>query len=672
MGCGKTVTMAYLVDELNRRNEHQLPRPKVCYYYCRDDETSQAVQIFSALVLALLEQLPGLKKSFYEWYKSNQASGVLDPAASTKKLEEFLENVLVTLDRPLFIAIDGLDECDRTSRRTLLQLLKNLSKKTPRLKIVLSSRPEEEILGQMDQTFRIDLHSDARRDTIIVQYMVESQLAHLSPDVKALVVETLSRLVQGSSIWTKMIVELIGVRNIKALGPMRIFLDHMPLPQQLSDLYVTLIAKASSNDQENQELAVIALKLLAVACRPLTIKELAWAVALAAAPREIDTVDALAQLVDHQRLLSLIHPFISRLDFTDVGNRQVQLVHQSVREFVVRESPRLRDLVSPSGPASKFMKNDGEDSEAFILDVCVRYLLLKNIGSTPLFSAEQIAIDELPQDIDLFDDRKPFEYDHYCTWEEWEEDMIRYDPAERGFGEFFVYASSYWLKHFGAISKGPLPCLENIESLCQAGSTRLDNWTNQHRRPGCAIKARFDFPSHLYDPLSITSLYGSDAFMRHLLQNSAFENDKYLSSTAMRAADQILQYGELSKLRILFLESKAKCQLRNLEFFSLVIKQWSDIGARHDDWEVAFDLVENVLDQLVEQQWGSELLSIAARAGCIPLIQRLLIYSQHKQDLNSELLRGFQPIGDAIAEKNLIDAVECVLRENGFEAHFQL
>jgi Cdc6-like AAA superfamily ATPase len=67
MGGGKTIAMAFLVDELNLRNEHQLPRPKVCYYYCRDDETGQAVHIFSALILALLEQLSGLKKTFYEW-----------------------------------------------------------------------------------------------------------------------------------------------------------------------------------------------------------------------------------------------------------------------------------------------------------------------------------------------------------------------------------------------------------------------------------------------------------------------------------------------------------------------------------------------------------------------------------------------------------------------------
>ena len=79
MGCRKSVAMALLVDELRRRNEHQLPQPRICYHYCQDDETDQTIYIFSALILSLLEQLSGLKKIFLNgtskpgrWEISNQ------------------------------------------------------------------------------------------------------------------------------------------------------------------------------------------------------------------------------------------------------------------------------------------------------------------------------------------------------------------------------------------------------------------------------------------------------------------------------------------------------------------------------------------------------------------------------------------------------------------------
>jgi Cdc6-like AAA superfamily ATPase len=115
IGCGKTVAMAFLVDELRRRNEHQLPQPKICYHYCQVDETGQAIYIFSALILSLLEQLSGLKRTFFNWYKEARASGNFKPATNIKKLEEFLQKILKTLDRPLFIVINGLDEYDRAS-----------------------------------------------------------------------------------------------------------------------------------------------------------------------------------------------------------------------------------------------------------------------------------------------------------------------------------------------------------------------------------------------------------------------------------------------------------------------------------------------------------------------------------------------------------------------------
>ena len=98
-----------------------------------DDQAGQAVHMFSTLILALLEQLSGLKKTFFEWYRQNQASGILEPAANTTRLGEFLEMVLQSLHRPLLVIIDGMDECERVSRKALFKLLKILSQKTPQL-----------------------------------------------------------------------------------------------------------------------------------------------------------------------------------------------------------------------------------------------------------------------------------------------------------------------------------------------------------------------------------------------------------------------------------------------------------------------------------------------------------------------------------------------------------
>lgn len=687
MGSGKTVATAFLVDELSRRNEQQLPQPKICYYYCRDDETGQAIHIFSALILALLEQLCGLKKTFYDWYKQHQAAGNLEPTTNRRNLQEFLEKVLESLDRPLFIVIDGLDECDRESRNSLLQSLTVLSRKNPRLKTLLSSRPGEEILEQLDVTTKIDLVSNAERDGVIVKHTVERRLPYLSKDAKALVIEKLSSSTQGSAIWTKMIIELIEIRGIKALSPMRLFLEKMPLPQQLSKLYDTLLSRCTSDDPENEKLASTALKLLATTRRPLSILELAWAVALATTPQDVHTMAALAKLIDHQRVLGLIHPFITRIDFSDVKKRQLQLVHQSVKEYIHKDctsnQPRLQSPAIGVAIDQSLLDQSVEHLEACMLDICVRYLLLDEMNQINIFFDEQVAIEELPQEVDLFvDNREPIEYDPHCSWEDWEEDMIRYDSIERGFGGFFIYASCHWLEHFGALKVRPLPSLVSIKVLCHAGSTRLHNWIQQNCRPDCAIKARFEFDSQLYDPLSITSLYGSKAMLRHMLDQSDFEEKCFLSQPAEKAANQIFRWGDLERLRTLLLEDKFSHQLRNLDFFRHIIRQWSDPVIRHNNWDLVFDSIDHFSNIIIHDHCANELLCIAARAGCMPMIQRLMIRAQHEEKLRTELLREHrseqelpssgksthQSIGEAVLG-NRVDVANYLLRQEGIEGH---
>lgn len=155
--------------------------------------------------------------------------------------------------------------------------------------------------------------------------------------------------------------------------------------------------------------------------------------------------------VDHQSVMSLIQPFVAHADFSDLRKHQVRLVHQSIKEFIIRKwasnRPDLLSLaISTQAAIDQALVQQRTDSlEASILDVCIRYLLLDHIGDTDLLSEEHVAIEVLPK------------ISTYLTTmtnqknEAWEGNMIHYDPIERGFGELFVYASCHWIEHFGAI-----------------------------------------------------------------------------------------------------------------------------------------------------------------------------------------------------------------------------
>ncbi|WPH01822.1 Hypothetical protein R9X50_00467600 [Acrodontium crateriforme] len=687
MGSGKSVAAAFLVDELMKRRKSIVPRPMIIYHYCRDDETGRTTYVLSVLILSLLEQLSGLKKNFYDWYKDNQASGNIEPAKDVRKLEEFFQLTVQSLERSLFIVIDGLDECDRTSRIRLLRLLQKSAESNKRLKILVCSRPNEEILQRFDDLARIDLISDSHRDRMIVEHTVKLQLMYLPQNVKELVIDHLSSMAQGSAIWTKMVVKLIEERQIRALGPMKHFLGKIPLSGQLSILYDDLLSRCTSNVPDNQNLAKSALSLLAASSRPLSRTELAWAAALATAPPDVKSIAALSELVDEERLIGLVRPFVATFKSDEIKNDRFRLVHQSVKEYVIENF--TSDVFGPEDAAIEnlcgrtFVDQSKLRLEAFMLRICIRYLLLDDIDKIDLLSEEQAAIEELPQEVDLFNDYPdPVDYNPQCTWEEWEKTMIRYDPTQRGFGEFFVYASCYWLDHFAAVDKECLPNLQSVEVLCAAGSTRLYNWTQQNSRPGCVLKARFEFDSRLYDALGVTSLYGPPAMLYHMMQNSDFSSNKFLPSTAISATKQILQWGELERLSILVSSEAFGCQLRGIDFWSLVLDFWSDPVQRGRNWEVVFNLIDNTSDTLVDESSANELLCLAARVGCLPLIQRLMIKAQHDQRLKNGLLCTFprtlnplaqrksrnQPIGEAVLNDH-VATVDFLLKQRGFEEH---
>ncbi|PSK43017.1 LON peptidase N-terminal domain and RING finger protein [Elsinoe australis] len=557
--------------------------------------------------------------------RSDLVSGSPAPAADAEKLKDFLQQVLQRVDRPLFFLVDGLDECDWRARNSLLALFTHLSSKSPRLKVVISARPEKGIHEQFHDAARINLEMDLEKDTLLATHLVTLNLPHLSQDVKSLVIERVSVSASGSAIWARMVIELIRIRQIQALGPMRSFLNQMPLPEALSKIYESLIVRCTLDDHENYQLALAALKFLAVARRPLSILELAWAATLARAPSDIRSVSALDELVDHQRILGLVHPFITRIDFQNLEARQVRLVHQSVKEFLLQMISSASHHLSPSHGGQELQYGQGgqvvDSMEALSLETCARYLLLKEIDEGDIFTPMQVAIDELPQEYDLFSDQiSSVDYDRHCDWETWEESMIRYDPAEQGFGQLFVYASCYWLEHFGAC-RGICLSLDTVQDLCRAGSPRLSNWTRQNSRPDCVMKARFEFDGRLYDALSITALYGSETMVHHLLQDSNLDDGRFLPDTVISAADQIIQWSDTSRLALLLDYQRLKSQLQTSQFFKLIINRWSDIKFRNRDWDAIFHLLDQTMDSLSEEQWAEELLDEASQARCEPLVR---------------------------------------------------
>ncbi|KAG8629063.1 hypothetical protein KVT40_002928 [Elsinoe batatas] len=315
---------------------------------------------------------------------------------------------------------------------------------------------------------------------------------------------------------------------------------------------------------------------------------------MASSPATMDFTKVVSVEVDPHRVLSLIQPFIATVDRADLRKRQVKLAHPSVSKDSRTSSPTLGNSQHASADHQTQALHD------LALDICVQCLLLAEIDESNLFTATQLAIEELPQDTDLFSDYDVSSgYDGTCTWQEWEADMIRYDPSERRFGDLFVYASCYWLEHLKL--SGSTYDLAKVEELCQAGSLRKSNWMQQHCRPDCVMKPRFEFDSTLYDPLSIVALYGPDPMFRTMLSQVRLDSDLYLEDTVLATADQILQWGESDRLVQMFHDDRLGSQLQTPTFIYMVAERWSDSRFRSRNWEPIFHLLST--DEKARELW---------------------------------------------------------------------
>ncbi|CAG8948400.1 unnamed protein product [Penicillium salamii] len=647
MGSGKSVTMSWVVRHLEQTNEPQIPHPKVCWYYCRYPETDRVSQILRILLLSLLKQMKGLQSGFLESY--DDAAGSFDPVQNVSALRGFLHDALEAANRPVFIVIDGLDECSLEARNDLLELLEHLAQKFPGLKMMFSSRPERDVKDQLGEMDSIQLELSLRRDEIIAQKSVDKQLPHLQPSVKALIVEKLSHLAEGSGIWTRMVVQLIQVRRIRTREAVEKFFKDVDtiLPKDLSSLYVELYFRYTLEDSTNEELASTALKALASARRPLSISELAWAVGLSTDP-EVTTVEALGDPVDGETFMDLIRPFVLQVDSTDLKKHQVRLSHQSVNDFVLERwalFPHLRGLVPSKHDPRDLDPRFGKANE-FMLNLCIRYLLLAEIDRRPLLEPLESAISELPGFVYGSSDSDDGEEDS-DSQDESGDDINCFDPADRGFGQFFIYASCYWLIHLETVTKEYLPDLCHVERLCKKNSLRLKNWVEQRARPNCTLKDQ----SHLFqgplDPLRIVLTNSSQDMLCHLLEKSDFDPNIFLGNAAMNAFSRLGYWGissdlDISKVVILFENDRVGPQLQNSEFFGYVMS-FSPSPFRFNqlvvDWDPVFDLVNKTSTTMIQQGWGNELICEAAKRGCLPIIQRLIEKAHTDPNLHDELLR---------------------------------
>ncbi|PTB63085.1 hypothetical protein BBK36DRAFT_146201 [Trichoderma citrinoviride] len=673
MGCGKTITTAYVVDTLS---QGQL----VCSYYCKDDhETTKLGNIYRSLIWQLLKRRPDLKARFYSWYKKAESRSQVNPTQSDEMLREFLLDALSSSKQCIFIVLDGLDECEGYSQGQILSLFRELLEREARLKVFLSSRYDDDVEKALPAgASRIELvvGFSQDRDRIIANYLA-SQL-NIPEQTREKVVDELAERADGSAIWLRISLEYIGKLRIQNEKGLETALKRLPSSKGLAELYWTLFEKVCSGLPENEEYFRRALETLAVARRPLSSDELAYAVFIEMDDDGPATMAELEETAHSVNLLDLIRPLISTITVQDEKHAQLRLVHQSLKELILQAPPSSWSLVGKPGWKNQAGQRKGE-LNGQLLQRCIQYLLFNECGEVDLYSA----ITDGSDDAELFAIGGIFDDD-----EAPEELPQEFDPFELGLGRFFTYAADSWTTHFPEASQDLWPSATDFIILCSKGSQRLENWVEQWKRPRNTLRTEFNFPevtTHL-DPLVVAAIFGPAAYMADLLKCD-LQSPDFLPDSVWVAVEQLIKRDSISAIEQLLKDKSLGSILCCTAFFYEVVLGWTNEdrikGNAAKEWEDIFGyLITALREDLLED--GNEILCQAARNGCLVLVKKLFEVSERDPELRRAIIVGdrskmsdwrgglstHQSIGEAAYEGH-VEIVRFLCQQSGIEPHLR-
>ena len=155
-----------IIDNIDTMTKSGLA--SLAFFYCdfREDEKRDLRGILSSVLVQLGHQSDSYSQILSNFY-SQHANGSKHP--SDDELVQCLKDILtVPGQAPVYLIVDGLDECSNTSalpspREKILILLKDLmDSQLPNLRICVTSRPEIDIMAVLKPlSFRsVSLHDE--------------------------------------------------------------------------------------------------------------------------------------------------------------------------------------------------------------------------------------------------------------------------------------------------------------------------------------------------------------------------------------------------------------------------------------------------------------------------------------------------------------------------------
>ncbi|OCK75162.1 hypothetical protein K432DRAFT_467098, partial [Lepidopterella palustris CBS 459.81] len=450
LGSGKSVLLANIVDDIHLHIQGK--DTAVAYFFCRHDipESLKAQTIIGSLARQLLRRIPNLA--------TVAVAELLNKTTSALDFETLLslfQHALPPGYRAYFI-LDGLDECDSTEKKNLIQHLRNLEQFTA---IRITSIPD--VNPDIEVFINAELKSCIESQKLVIG----------NPNLILEIRDALLKGSQGMFLWVAL--QIQSLCAIRTDASIRDALAN--LPKDLPETFSRILQRSEGSGKPYQRLI---FELITTAYRPLTMKEL----------REALSVVPGDAVWNPERLLNDVYSTLSCcgcLLTVDEEELTVRLVHHSVKQFLLNG---FADSTNTS-----FTWSSAQRKMADIIVTYLSYGVFETQLSTQV--APQIRAGLMPSRIiystldssstirnlalKLLESRKRPRHDIGRTLADTSKSF-----SSRSINEFhfYSYAKSYWLQHIFYVS-GQEPVIYNLllrlfkGDVLNTNATAGDNWT---------------------------------------------------------------------------------------------------------------------------------------------------------------------------------------------------
>ncbi|KAF3766682.1 hypothetical protein M406DRAFT_219564, partial [Cryphonectria parasitica EP155] len=422
-GCGKSVLISYLIDHLNgAENRIQVPEV-VCYFFFKEDnhEQNNAVHAVSAILHQLYTAQPWLLQHVTHSFLDH-GRDVLQQFSSLWSLLD--ASVTDPASRDVILIFDALDECETTTQRQLLQSLVRFYKtkegdsltRPPFVKTIIASRPDNEIKHAFDILPTIRLRGEDEPEAIsrdvelVIDHHIENAVRRGLP--RGILEEVRVGLIQGADrtfLWTTLVINLL---EAKKGASKRELMEILQARGDIFRIYERLL------EQSTDALSIA----IAVDRTQTTFEDL-----------ELDVVHNF-----EERAKALCGHFIRIVRGT------VYLVHQTAREFLLDHSTEAQYL--SKNPKTNSRTTNWQQSVISrrahneLLDICLKYLSLLNVGGSEQSLAATIFRDQIAIN-------------------------------------FLRYAGHHWTYHYHQLAPDLTETqLDNCARLCNANTLGFGSW----------------------------------------------------------------------------------------------------------------------------------------------------------------------------------------------------